>query len=130
MLHRLRTRPYTTWLALWVLVLNALMPLAAQAMARAQGAPDWIEVCTSTGMVRVQADGEPLAQGDAPAGIFDMGQHCPACTLHPGVAGLPPTPLTLPVASAVLEKPPAYWQAPSASRIWLPAHSRAPPSLV
>ena len=70
-----------------VLVLNALMPLAAQAMAASTPGSQWQEICTSTGMVRLPLDDSEHHPADSGAG---QSQDCPYCNLHAGHAGLPP----------------------------------------
>ncbi len=106
-----------------VLVLNALMPLAAQAM-RAYGTDaDMIEVCTSTGMVRL-AVGAPDDPGSASA------QSCPFCLLHDGQAMLPITLAALPPTPSYAGMPPAFHQTAQTSAVWLTALSRGPPSLL
>lgn len=109
-----------------VLVLNALMPLAAQAMAASTPGSQWQEICTSTGMVRLPLDDSEHHPADSGAG---QSQDCPYCNLHAGHAGLPPAAID-PVAILPLrEMPPAFFQAAHTSSVWLAAQSRAPPSL-
>ena len=109
-----------------VLVLNALMPLAAQAM-RVSGQPgEAVEICTSTGMVRVAVD-EPDGSGKSDA--VQM-QDCPCCQLHAGQALLPSPPLGLPLPLLQADMPPAFYQADRTSAVWLTALSRGPPPLL
>lgn len=117
-IHRL-----TTWLSMLVLVLNALMPLAAKAMLASAGPVDAVEICTSTGMVRV-----PVDQGDdsGKSNATQM-QECPFCLLHDGQASLPPAPVATPLAQGFAEMPPAFYQAADTSAVWLTALSRGPP---
>ena len=117
------TRRITAWLAMLVLVLNALMPLAAQAMLASTGTGETVEICSSTGMVRVAID----AADDA--GSADL-PSCPFCLLHGGQAMPPPTPLTWPLTPSCAEMPPAFYQAAQTSAVWLSALSRGPPSLL
>lgn len=49
-------RLWTTWLALWSLVLGACLPTLSQAAVQFTDRQGWVEVCTSTGMVWVRAD--------------------------------------------------------------------------
>ena len=106
-----------------VLVLNALMPLAAQAMLASAGPGDTVEVCTSTGIVRV-----PVDQGDD-SGKTDAArmQSCPFCLLHGSQAWLPPSSVSVPIPQHHAEMPPAFYQAAVTSAVWLIALSRGPP---
>ena len=116
-----------------VLVLNALLPLVAQAAVVKSEAVSWQEVCTTTGMVKVQS---PLAdqanaaqQHDKGGAALDMGKHCPLCLLHGGAIDVPPL---VSVFFVPLERtgfPPAFYQASATSAVWLSAQSRAPPVL-
>lgn len=111
---------------MWLLALSACLPVLAQAVVRVQGGTDWLQVCTSTGMVWVNAQGEQRDAGDAPAPVSAV--QCEWCLLHGGASGLPPADLSLALsrdtagawsalapADAVLASP------------WPSAHSRAPP---
>ena len=122
-------RRFTAWVALAALVLGALAPTVAQAMAAGGDRADWLEVCSVSGMVWVQADtGEvrdPLPDGSAPLG--GASQHCLWCTLHGGVAGLPVVQIRLDLPARLTDLPPAFYRAPLASTAWAPPPSRAPP---
>ena len=56
MTRNARPRLWTTWLALWALVLGACLPTLSQAAVQLTDRQGWVEVCTSTGMVWVRAD--------------------------------------------------------------------------
>jgi hypothetical protein len=56
MIRIMRPHHWTTWLALWALVLSTCLPTLSQAAAQLSDRQGWIEVCTSTGMVWVRAD--------------------------------------------------------------------------
>lgn len=107
-----------------VLVLNVLMPLAAQAMLTSTGAGDTIEICTSTGMVRIPTD-DPENPDKSGAG-----QSCPFCLSHGGQVLLPTDPQPLLMPQAYAEMPPAFYQAARTSAVWLAALSRGPPPLL
>lgn len=118
-----------------VLVFNALAPLTAQAVFRgvAQGEPgEWMEVCSSTGMVRLPVaevgssySTEPNSDSGQP---FNLGKHCPICHLNQGDFGLPPHEVAVALAVAFLEMPAAFEQVAPTSTVWLSARSRAPPA--
>lgn len=120
-IHRL-----TTWLSMLVLVLNALMPLAAQAMLASAGPVDAVEICTSTGMVRLPVDHD----NDSGKSDATQMQDCPFCLLHDGQASLPPASITLPLAPGFAEMPPTFYRAADTSAVWLAALSRGPPLLL
>ncbi len=125
------THRFAAWLAMLAMVLSALAPTVAQAVVAAKGGPDWMQVCSASGMVWVQADAlehgaDAAAAGDSKKAMADAARHCPLFNLH-GAAGLPPAPLQH-AALAPHTAPPA---APVRSAIpalqWPAAQSRAPP---
>jgi len=122
-------RRLTAWVALLALVFGALAPTVTQAMVAGGDRADWLQVCSVSGMVWVQADtGEVRDQqpdGGSPMG--DASQHCPWCTLHGGVAGLPTAPHSIDLPPRLTDLPPAFYRAPLAATVWAPAQSRAPP---
>ncbi|PRD65845.1 DUF2946 domain-containing protein [Malikia granosa] len=121
------TRRITAWLAMLVLVLNALTPLAAQAMWASGQATNMVEVCTSTGMVRVAID---AADDLDDAGSSAFAQSCPFCLLHDGQAMPPPSATAFPLTESYAGMPPAFYQATHTSAVWLAALSRGPPLLL
>lgn len=127
MRFRRSTRRFTAWFSMLVLVLNAWMPLAAQAMAAAAEHPDWQQICTSTGMVQAKSQAAAPSGKPDPGSSLDPG--CPFCPLHAGVAGLPPSDVNLSEHLTPAEMPTAFYQAADTSSVWLTARSRAPPFL-
>jgi hypothetical protein len=74
-------------------VMSALAPTLAHAWVAAADDGQWIEVCSASGMVWLKTDGGDTdghdgADPDEP--MADMGKHCPWCSAHGSVAGLPP----------------------------------------
>ncbi len=122
-------RRLTAWVALFALVLGALAPTVTQAMVAAGDRGDWLEVCSVSGMVWVQADTGEVSQQQPDGSAPDSGAspHCPWCTLHGGAAGLPTAALQPDLPARLTDLPPAFYQAPLATTIWAPAQSRAPP---
>lgn len=122
-------RRLTTWLAMLALVLGALAPTVAQAMVGSGERDGWLQICSVSGMVWVKADaanpGDQQPAGGAPQG--DASQHCAWCTLHGGAAGLPSADLPSVLPARLTELPPAFFFAPLAAAVWLPAQSRGPP---
>ncbi|MEY5097963.1 MAG: hypothetical protein RJA36_682 [Pseudomonadota bacterium] len=112
------------------LVLNALLPLAAQAMLATPERSGSMEICSSTGMVMVQP--HPLQKAGAdeqPGQAADLAKDCPFCQLHHGGVGLPPAAAGLFQPLEFTGMPPAFYQAAPCSTVWLSARSRAPPLL-
>jgi Protein of unknown function (DUF2946) len=127
-LFRLHRR-FTAWLAALALVMGALAPTVAQAMVSGGDRADWLEVCSVSGMVWVNADtgesGDRQPDGGAPMG--GASQHCAWCTLHGGAAGLPPADAVAGLPERPTDLPPAFYLAPVTASVWMPAHSRGPP---
>lgn len=127
-LSRLHRR-VSAWVTLLALVFGALAPTVTQAMVAGGDRADWLAVCSVSGMVWVQADtGEVRDQ--QPGSGSPMGEaspHCPWCTLHGGVAGLPAAPYFIDLPPRLTDLPPAFYRAPLAATVWAPAQSRAPP---
>lgn len=105
--HALITRPQrqlllAAWVALCVLVVQGLLPLAAARMALARDGAAWAEVCSSTGTRWVRTAAQPGGSGPetsdrAPDSAAAHG-HCWACPLLAQAATAPPPPaLALPV---------------------------------
>lgn len=120
-------RRLTAWFALWSMVLGTLLPAVAQAAWRGQDRADWIEICTTTGMVWVQAEGADHDE-DAP-GAASVGMSCPWCLTPHGGPGLPAADhsLWLPRIALAQHAPPFAHAAP-AERAWRSAHPRGPPA--
>ncbi len=122
-------RRVSAWIALLALVFGALAPTVTQAMVAGGDRADWLAVCSVSGMVWVQADtGEVRDQqpdGGSPFG--DASMHCPWCTQHGGVAGLPAAQHGIDLPLRLTDLPPAFYSAPLAATVWAPAQSRAPP---
>lgn len=101
--------------------------LAAQAMWASGQATNMVEVCTSTGMVRVAID---AADDLDDAGSSAFAQSCPFCLLHDGQAMPPPSATAFPLTESYAGMPPAFYQATHTSAVWLAALSRGPPLLL
>lgn len=124
---RLRRR-FAAWLAIVAMLLGGLAPTLAQARMVGSDRADWVEICTTTGMVWVKADTGELAQGiDGPPAGAEASPHCPWCTLHGGASGLPPAEAVAVRPLSLAEQPPALYRAPLTNTVWATARSRAPP---
>jgi Protein of unknown function (DUF2946) len=121
-------RRITAWLAMLALVMGALAPTVTQAMVAGDESADWLEICSVSGMAWVKVDtGEVRdrqSDGGAPMGA---GQHCAWCTLHGGTAGLPAVSVVTALPARLTDLPPAFYLAPMAASVWMPALSRGPP---
>lgn len=118
-------RRFTTWLAMLALVMSALAPTVSQAVVMSSERADWLEVCTTTGVMWVKADSATTDDGTLPMVGHEQG--CDICT-HT-VTGAPP--VLLGIDTAVIDPPSAQPQARVSSAhpavLWAPAQSRAPP---
>ncbi len=113
------------------MVLSALAPTLAQAVVASSGGAQWVEVCSTSGMVWVKADtgvnaADPQNSGHS-APVSDAAQHCAWCSLHGGAAGLPPSAGVAVPQPRQMERPPAFFYAASLAGVWAVAHARAPP---
>jgi hypothetical protein len=122
-------RRLIAWLAVLAMGWGVLAPALAQAVVAAVGANEAaVTLCTSTGVVRVQAD---LATGDdgaaAPAGDEAAAMNCPWCLLGGGDAALPAPAVGSWLAPPRDEMPPAFYRAPTVAYAWAAHPSRAPP---
>ncbi|WP_180682920.1 DUF2946 family protein [Tepidicella baoligensis] len=119
-------RRLTAWCALWSLLLGALLPAVAQAAWPTPDRSDWIEICTSTGMLWVKAE-TSQAKPD-PATAQWAGMPCAYCLSGHGGAALPPEASRPTFAVPPLrERPPTQLLAACAEPHWPGAHARAPP---
>lgn len=118
------TRRFAAWLAMFAMLLGALAPAVAQAVVASQGGPGWVQVCSASGMMWVEAD----ALEDPAAGkpMADASRHCSWCSLQ-GAAGLPPAPSPAAALDLPAEPPKAHFRSASPAAPWPSAQSRAPP---
>ncbi len=123
------TRRLAAWLAMLAMVLGALAPTVAQAVVAAQGGPGWVQVCSASGMVWVQADAidGDNAVADVGKSMADASRHCPWCNLH-GAVGLPPASVHTPLLAPGAEPLPEPFRSALPAPPWPAAQSRAPPT--
>jgi CMP-N-acetylneuraminic acid synthetase len=118
-------RRFTTGLAMLALVMSALAPTVSQAVVMSSDRGDWLEVCTTTGVMWVKADSAATDDGTMPMVGHDQG--CDICT-HT-VTGAPPASAALTVSA--IDQSSRLFQARSApahpAPFWAMAQSRAPP---
>lgn len=122
-------RRFTAWLAMLALVLAALAPTVAQALVAGSDRSDWVQICSATGMVWVQADdaADDAAGDTQSAPLADMGMQCPGCSLHSPVTGLPPALVSAVSTLAPATHPGDTTAAASPVGVWIAAPARAPP---
>lgn len=127
----------TAWLALWSLVLGALLPVLSHAAVRApQPGQGWVEVCTVSGMAWVRQAPEAVVSDDGsqPPANSSLGMAMPGCVwcaTHAPALGLPPVAALEPLPLIGTRwVPDAFLQAPRLLTVWSTAHSRAPPSSI
>jgi hypothetical protein len=124
-----KTKAWLTWITCAAILLVALMPSISQAVKRT-GSNPWTEICTSWGAKRV-AVGDTAANTSAPSvPVEHLLQHCPYCTVHATVLGMPPAPLSVAPPHALRFALPALFLAsPRTLFAWSSAQPRAPPRL-
>ncbi|MEY4980323.1 MAG: hypothetical protein RLZZ352_2593 [Pseudomonadota bacterium] len=119
-------------LTLLVMLLAALLPTVAQAVVRASGQAQWVQVCSASGMFWVHAQsGEPRGTDDSAAPkspADDASLSCPWCPLHGGAAGLPADTSCFKGLATVADLPHAPRLAAPVFGLWASAHARAPPA--
>jgi hypothetical protein len=118
-------RRLSAWLAMLALGLAALAPTLAQAVVASSDRSDWVQVCSATGMVWVQADHAAGDTQSAPAA--DMGMQCPWCSLHSPATGLPLVLASGITAAAPVLLPGVLMAALVPVGVWIAAPARAPP---
>lgn len=98
----LHARRLAAWIAIFAMALAALAPTVSRALARGVAGPvSWTEVCTASGMQRVDPDAAEATEGarSAVAGEPDGSppahnplDHCPFCLLTADRLGPPSSP--------------------------------------
>ena len=126
----LLTRRFAAWAACLAILLSALAPAVSHALALARGGDiAWMEVCSVAGIKLVKADTGVKKHG-TPTSHETLAQagHCPFCSTHADLSGLPPTASIIfqPIGSE-RARPPLFYQSPQPLPIWTDAQSRAPP---
>jgi hypothetical protein len=119
-------RRLTSWIAVLTILLVTLAPSVSQALGFTKGA-SWIEVCSTQGSKWVQNDS---GDSDSPTAAKQLLEHCPYCSIHAPMLGMPPSP-----AAVLLQREPrnglpaAFLAAPRTLLAWVSAQPRAPPAL-
>jgi hypothetical protein len=133
-------RPCIAWITLLVVLFQALLPLAGHAGSRAGAGslPDarrthWVEICGASGVVRIQRPLEGVdAAAGGPATPSDDGgaahKHCPACTLHEPLPGVPTAAFPAFLVPPYEGMLPVFQRPVPAEAVWRVARSRAPPN--
>lgn len=121
------THRFAAWLAMLAMLLGALAPTVAQAVVSAKGGPDWVQVCSASGMFWVRADGQEDKAAEGGKSLVDAARHCPWCSLQ-GAAGLPPASRAdIAAFAGRSEVPAAPIRSATPATPWPTALSRAPP---
>lgn len=124
------TRTLTAWIALFAILLGAVMPAMSHALSRLTGDETrWVEVCTLAGTKLVAVD---ESTGDSKGGNADLfpAERCAFCATHGGMPALP-TPDVAPFAreTGIDEFPRLYYHSPRPLFAWVRSLPRAPPLL-
>lgn len=115
-------------MAMLTMVFGALAPAMAQAVLASTNPDMAIEVCTSTGMLLVQASPGAQSENGGDPQASPMQKPCLWCGMH-GVAAPPALPTALPLLHCAQEMPVAFYRAGPTPTVWLGALTRAPPAL-
>ena len=115
-------------LAMLAVAFGALAPTLAQAVVAGGAAPEGaVMVCTASGMLWVQADGDVLSDEGSKTQA-DLKKPCTWCSMH-AVAAPPVTQTALPLLRCAQDMPVAFFRAGPRPTVWLGALTRAPPAL-
>lgn len=125
-------RRFTIWLSLFAMVLGALAPALAQATVALSDRAQWVEVCSSSGMVWVKLDAKDAAKTDAHGNKGDKpwndaAADCPWFILHGGSAGLPPGEAGVATPTCTADLAVALFHTVTIPAVWAAAQARAPP---
>lgn len=123
-------RTLTAWIALFAILLGAVMPAMSHALSRIAGAETrWVEVCTVAGTKLVAVDD---STGDSKGDNSDLfpAERCAFCATHGETQALP-TPHVVPFAleAGNDEFPRLYFHTPRPLFAWVKSPPRAPPLL-
>jgi hypothetical protein len=124
------TRTLTAWIALFAILLGALMPAMSHALSRIAGTETrWVEVCTVAGTKLVALEDSADDGKGGSHGLF-AAERCAFCVTHGGAPVLP-TPHTLSFAlqAGAEAFPRLYFHSPRPLFAWVTAPPRAPPLL-
>ncbi|WP_180682922.1 DUF2946 family protein [Tepidicella baoligensis] len=123
-----RHQRITTWFAMWLLLLGALMPLGSQALVQLQGGGDWVQVCTSTGMVWVNPNQDSGDDASVAPDTEASGLYCFWCLASPFGKALPPAQSAPGLVRAHFAGTlPPLRAPPFTDSIWAVSQPRAPP---
>jgi hypothetical protein len=124
-------RTVVAWIACLAILLASLAPAISQAVQR--GVPDAMaEVCSAMGFALAAADQTTRKSVPAAPAVpaKHLLQHCPYCSLHVTVLGMPPAPPSVPALVPVgIKVPELLLAAPRTLFAWAVAQPRAPPRL-
>lgn len=124
------TRTLTAWIALFAILLGAVMPAMSHALSRISGGETrWVEVCTVAGTKLVAVDDSTGdSKGDNPE-LFPA-ERCVFCATHGATAALPGPQVELFALEAGSDEfPRLYFHSPRPLFAWIKSPPRAPPLL-
>ncbi|MDX9837075.1 MAG: DUF2946 domain-containing protein [Azoarcus sp.] len=127
MVRRFSHQVLAARVAIFVILLSALMPVFGQALLRASDPARWTEICTTGGMILVDLSAEEA--GDTPLENGSERNACPFCLPHACHAAVLPELATL-ILEAVVDGSARFPQPseyPRQRTVWLVAFSRGPP---
>ena len=117
-----------SWIALLAIFGLSVAPTISHAVAHAQGATPWTEICTPQGLKVVSLSGEELS-ADATLSPHGL-EHCPLCGLAASPAAPPAAAATVVLGSGLSQAVPRlFLAAPRPLFAWATLQARAPPTL-
>lgn len=127
MVRSLRHQVLAARIAIFVILLSALMPVFGQALLRASDPGRWTEICTTGGMIMVDLSAEE--GGDTPLQSGSERNACPFCLPHAGHAAVLPDLPSFALEAVVdgSSRFPLRAEHPRPRPVWLTAFSRGPP---
>jgi hypothetical protein len=126
-----RNRRLTAWIAIFAILMAALAPGVARALASPQQAMPWSEICTMAGIQQGPRDAAPTGESGQPRHPDGMGfKHCPFCLNHAGHFALPATAVDgLPVVGTDARLFPPSVAQHTSRLVRTAAQPRAPPAV-
>lgn len=115
----------TSWIACFAILLSALAPTWSHSF-RSEVPTGWAEICSATGakLIKLDEPGKSSGEGSDAQAM----KHCPYCSTHATVLGLPPAPPTgLILDNLAFHVPELFLAAPRTLFAWASAQPRAPP---
>lgn len=127
MSFRRSTRSVTAWIAMFAILLGALVPTLSHALSQPGNGKRMVQVCTVAGMKMVAVD-DAAAKGKTDDANLLAAERCPFCATHAHFPALPSSPVPPFALRGGSESfPSLFFFAPRPLFVWAAAQPRAPP---